>query len=114
MEDDKIMDINSQNIDENLNDDINDFYKSIEDSSEEWSLDEKMFSDENIHEVVKKYNYDYKYLLREMSLYFDYNKLLEILNTLGISMNEYLNPTYEIFEKIRLYVIKEKILKIDN
>ncbi len=92
----------------------NDFYKPLDNDEDEWILDAEKFNDENIQEVVKKYNYDYKYLLRELSLYIDYNTLLEILNTLGIAKNEYLNPTYETFEKIRSYAIKENLIDNEN
>ena len=86
------------------------FYK-IESYNDDMMVDYDMFFDDKIQEVLKKYNYDYKFLLRELSSYLDYDELIEILKTLNISMNEYLNPTYEIFDKIRLFVIKENLLK---
>ena len=53
-------------------------------NSDEWSIDEDAFFDENIEETLKKYNYDYKALMRELTTFIDYSELLEILNECGI------------------------------
>lgn len=93
------------------NNEIKDDDLIIEDiSKEEWCLDEDMFKDENIAETIKKYNYDYKYLMRELSLYLSYDELLEILNLSGVSMSEYLSPTYDTFEKVRNYIINVRTI----
>ena len=76
-----------------------------DESNEDWFLDEEMFKDENINETIKQYNYDYKSLMRELSLFLSYDRLLEILNQCKVSMNEYLNPTYETFDKVRDAII---------
>ena len=72
---------------------------------EEWEIEEDIFEDDNIAETLKKYNYDYKSLMRELTTFIDYSKLLEILNECGIKKEEYLNPTYVTFEKIRNKII---------
>ena len=72
---------------------------------EEWSIDEDIFFDENIETTLKKYNYDYKALMRELTTFIDYSELLEILTECGIKKEEYLNPTYVTFEKVRDKII---------
>lgn len=74
-------------------------------NSDELSIDEDAFFDENIEETLKKYNYDYKALMRELTTFIDYSELLEILNECGIKKEEYLNPTYITFEKVRDKII---------
>ena len=72
---------------------------------EEWEIEEDIFEDKNIEKTLKRYNYDYKSLMRELTTFIDYSELLEILDKCGIKKNEYLNPTYITFEKIRNYII---------
>ena len=72
---------------------MDNFYQNNDNNLNDWNIDENMFSDENIGEVEKKYNYDYKFLLRELSLYVDYSKLIEIFYR---SNNiEYIRNIYE-------------------
>lgn len=73
--------------------------------NEELYIEEDIFEDDNIETTLKKYNYDYKVLLRELTTLIDYSRLLEILNECGISKEEYQNPTYVTFEKIRDKII---------
>ena len=70
--------------------------------------DADIFSDENIENTLREYNYDYKLLLRELTSFIDYSVLMEILSELGIKKEEYLAPTYVTFEKIRAAVINGK------
>ena len=72
-------------------------------------IEEDIFEDENIEETLRKFNYDYKSLLRELTSFIDYSELVNILNECGIKKEEYLNPTYVTFEKIRDKVIHNNI-----
>ena len=76
-----------------------------EEKDYEIEIDEDIFEDENIEETLRKFNYDYKSLLRELTSFIDYSELMELLNECGIRKEEYLNPTYVTFEKIRDKVI---------
>ena len=74
-----------------------------------FEIDEDIFEDENIEDTLRKYNYDYKSLLRELTSYINYSDLINILNECGIRKEEYLNPTYVTFEKIRDKIIHNNI-----
>ena len=74
---------------------------------QKWCIEEEDFKNENIEETLRKYNYDYKALMQELTTFIDYSELLEILNSCGIKKVDYLNPTYVTFEKIRKKIIKE-------
>ena len=97
---------------ENYDIDSSLLYNSVENNQsvsnnniEEWEIEEDIFEDKNIEKTLKRYNYDYKSLMRELTTFIDYSELLEILDKCGIKKNEYLNPTYITFEKIRNYII---------
>ena len=97
--------IESSNIEESYDD----IYKDLSVNNEnEFFIEEDIFADENIEATLKRYNYDYKTLMRELTTFIDYSKLLEILNEFNIKKEEYLNPTYVTFEKIREKIINNK------
>jgi len=72
-------------------------------------IEEDIFEDEKIEETLRRYNYDYKYLLRELTSFISYADLIDLLKECNITMEEYLNPTYEVFDIIRDKIINTKI-----
>ena len=83
-------------------------HEPVEEDTHYLSGDLDIFSDDNLEETLRQYNYDYKSLLRELTSFIDYSVLIEMLGELGIKKEEYLNPTYVTFEKIRNRIIKNR------
>ena len=71
-------------------------------------IEEDIFEDDKIEETLRKYNYDYKLLLRELTSFISYGELQELLRECDIKMEEYLNPTYETFDIMRDRIINNK------
>ena len=71
MEVDEYLQIEDNNLDDNLPNNIeeNNIYNAFD--PEEWVIEEDIFEDKNIDETIKKYNYDYKTLMRELTTFID-------------------------------------------
>ena len=91
------------------NEEENNIYDNFQ--LDDWEIEEDIFENQNIEDTLKRYNYDYKALMRELTTFIDYSRLLEILNECGITKEEYLNPTYVTFEKVRDKIINNGVKK---
>lgn len=76
--------------------------------------------DNEIEKTLQKYNYDYKRLMKRLTFNLNLNKLNQVLRKCLIEPDEYENPTAEIFEIIRNYLVNgrkpklEQVVKVDN
>ena len=96
----KIEDIGRDSI---LNDIFRDYYENhIEDVT--FYRDEAL-DDSHIKKTLEKYNYDYRRLIRRVTVFLNEDKLKKALEECGITEEEYNNPTPEIFETLRNYCV---------
>jgi hypothetical protein len=68
----------------------------------------EMFSDDNIENTLKTYNYDYGRLVRIMTSLIDSEELEEIAYDCKVATIDYIKPSVETFEELRQRVINKK------
>ena len=69
------------------------------------NIDVDMFSDDNIDNTVKEYNYDYGRLVRMLTTMVDSSLLEEIIGECELETINIINPTKETFEVLRQRII---------
>ena len=98
----KSIDNDDMSRDSILNDIFSDYYDShIEDVT--FYRDEAL-DDNHVEKTLEKYNYNYRRLIRRVTIFLSDDKLKKALEDCGISEEEYNNPTPEIFERMRDYI----------
>lgn len=68
----------------------------------------EMFSDDNIENTLKTYNYDYGRLVRIMTSLIDSEELEEIAYDCKVATIDYIKPSVDTFEELRQRVINKK------
>ena len=68
----------------------------------------EMFSDDNIENTLKTYNYDYGRLVRIMTSLIDSGELEEIAYDCKVATIDYIKPSSEMFEELRQRIINKK------
>ncbi len=69
------------------------------------NIDVDMFSDDNIDNTVKEYNYDYGRLVRMLTTMVDSSLLEEIIGECELEIINIINPNKETFEVLRQRII---------
>lgn len=82
------------------------FGSKFEESPEEDAiLEEDIFEDYNIEDTLRRHNYNYGELIKNLLYGIDYDELMEILSECNINQDDLNHPSAEVFETLRNRII---------
>jgi hypothetical protein len=85
-------------------DDIMSDYFEFNTGDERWDGKDYFLNNEYIEHTLKKYNYDYKRLMKRLTFKMSMDELQKAVKACDLDPELYYNPTKESFETMRLYV----------